>query len=100
MEVHSRKRVVFAYLVYKNYLSKKNRRYWVHPFTDSRLLRGHFSTSFEDLRNNPEKFYNYFRMSVKSFDELAARLIDKIKKNDTYMRKAIPPIEMLVVTLR
>jgi len=39
-------------------------------------------------------------MSVKSFDELAARLIDKIKKNDTYMRKAIPPIEMLVVTLR
>ncbi|KAE9522680.1 hypothetical protein AGLY_016902 [Aphis glycines] len=47
------------------YLSKKNRRYWVHPFTDSRLLRGHFSTSFEDLRNNPDKFYNYFRMSVK-----------------------------------
>lgn len=56
MEVYKRKRVIFTYLVYKNYvLKKKNnkRRYWVHPFTELRLTKGIFYISFENLRENP-----------------------------------------------
>lgn len=102
MEVYKKKRVIFTYLVYKNYvLNKKNkRRYWVHPFTDLRLTKGIFYTSFENLRENPDKFFNYFRMSVKSFDELAVKVTEKIKAQDTHMRLSIPPLEMLAVTLR
>jgi len=72
----------------------------MHPFTDSRLIRGRFNTSFPDLRGNPDKFFNYFRISVQSFDELAGRITDKIKSRDTRMRLAIPPLEMLAVTVR
>ncbi|XP_045477279.1 protein ANTAGONIST OF LIKE HETEROCHROMATIN PROTEIN 1-like [Harmonia axyridis] len=95
-----RKKIVFAYLVYKKYICKQNRRYWVHPYTDLRLLRGRFHTSFGALRENPDKFYNYYRMSVKSFDELAAKITPKIRSQDTWMRLSIPPLEMLAVTLR
>ena len=74
----------------------------MHPFTDSRLIRGRFNTSFADLEGNPDKFFffYYFRMSVQSFDEFAGRITDKIKSRDTRMRLAIPPLEMLAVTVR
>jgi hypothetical protein len=100
MDVYQRKRVIFAYLVYKKYILKQRRTYWVHPFTDLRLLRGRFYTSFADLRANSDKFFNYFRMSVQSFDELAEQITDKIKSQDTWMRLSKPPLEMLAVTLR
>ena len=75
----------------------------MHPFTDSRLITGRFTTSFADVRENRDKFFfffNYFRVSVQSFDELAGRITDKIKSRDTWMRLAIPPLEMLAVTVR
>lgn len=77
-----------------------NRRYWVHPFTDSRLLRGEFYTIYSDLRENSDKFYNYFRMSIRSFDELTARVTQKITSQDTCIRLSIPPLEIIAVTLR
>ncbi|GBN86779.1 hypothetical protein AVEN_230288-1 [Araneus ventricosus] len=100
MYVYRRKRVALAYLVYKKYISKQNRRYWVHPFVDSRLSRGRFRTTFGDLRENPDKFFNYFRMSVQSFDELAAKITHEIQNQNTRMRLSIPPLEMLAVTIR
>ena len=82
------------------YILIKKGQYWMHPFTDSRLIRGRFNTSFADLRGNRDKFFNYFRMSVQSFDELAGRIADKIKSQDTRMRLTIHPLEMLAVTVR
>lgn len=67
---------------------------------DRRLTCGIFYTSFNNLRENDVKFFNYFRMSVKSFDELAVKISAKIKSQDTCMRLSIPPLEMLAVTLR
>lgn len=100
MDIYHRKRAIFTYFVYKKYVTKKNRRYWIHPFTDLRLTRGRFYVSFVDLRENPDKFHNYFRMSIQSFDELADKITDKIKSQDTWMRLSIPPLEMIAVTLR
>jgi hypothetical protein len=76
--------------VQKKYVWTYNRRYWVYPFTDARLLRGESYTIFNDIRENPEKFFTYFQMSVRSFDELAATL--KIISQDTCMRLSIPPL--------
>jgi hypothetical protein len=39
-------------------------------------------------------------MSIKSFDELQVELSGYIKAEDTVMRLAILPVEMLAVTLR
>jgi hypothetical protein len=46
------------------------KRHCVHPLICCRLLKGHFYTPFGDLRANEAKFFNYFRMSSKSYDEL------------------------------
>lgn len=100
MDVYRRKRAVFAYIVYKNYLKHTERRFWEHPLVAKRLLKGTFTTMFIELREDDAKFFNYFRMSIKSFDELACRISDIIKSEDTVMRLAIPPLEMLAVTLR
>ncbi|KAJ8891978.1 hypothetical protein PR048_004543 [Dryococelus australis] len=76
MDLYRRKRVAFAYLVYKYVSSKRHRRYLTHPLVS-----------------------NYFRESSKAFDELATKLEASIKSNDTVMRLGIPPIELLAVTL-
>jgi len=72
----------------------------VHPFTDCRLLRGELYTTFSDIRENSEKFFTYFRMSVHSFDELAIKITPKIISQDTCLRLYIPPLEMIAVSLR
>ncbi|KAJ8892432.1 hypothetical protein PR048_005012 [Dryococelus australis] len=100
MDVVHRKRVGFAYLTYKYLMESSERRCWVHPFVSARLLKGAFVTTFADLRNDELKFYNYFRMSIKSFNELSARLRVALKLQDTKFRLAITPLEMLAVTLR
>ena len=43
---------------------------WVHPLVSQRLLKGQFHQLFDDLCEYPDKFWKYFRMSKKSFDEL------------------------------
>jgi len=48
----------------------------------------------------PEKFFEFYRMSVKSFDELLGLISAQIVKRNTVMRKSIEPAERLVVTLR
>lgn len=44
-----------------------------------------FTLLFEKLRRDPVKFFNYFRMSISTFDELLTtylRLISILKCND------------------
>lgn len=100
MEVEYEQRVLFAYYVYKFYICKKKRKYWVHPYVSARALQGAFARDFMDLRGDEVKFFNYFRMSQKSFDELHVKLSESLKAQDTNMRLAISPMEMLAVTLR
>ena len=53
-------------------ISKKKRRHrcWVHPLLRTRLQTAQFYTLFYELRKDESKFLKYFRMSLKSFDEL------------------------------
>ncbi|KAJ8896034.1 hypothetical protein PR048_001375 [Dryococelus australis] len=74
----------------------KKKRMWVHPCVNARLLKGAFVTSFMELREDENKFFNYFRLSVKSFYELVVKFEDRIKLEDTKLRVAITPAEMLV----
>lgn len=78
----------------------KNRLIWVHPINERRREAGAFHTLFEELRQDDTKFFNYFRMSVSSFDGLLERLKDTIQRKNTKMRNCIQPVEMLAITLR
>lgn len=73
---------------------------WIHPLVQERTAAGAFYTLFQRLRADEAKFFNYFRMSVASFDNLLGRIRNQICKQDSNMRPAIPPEEMLAVTLR
>lgn len=53
-----------------------------------------------DLRRDESKFFNYFRMSMTTFDDLLKRVNEDLKTHDTNMRKSITPEEKLAICLR
>ncbi|KAJ8877935.1 hypothetical protein PR048_022394 [Dryococelus australis] len=75
------------------------RNYCVHPVNSSRLLQGTFCVLFNQLREYECKFFNYFRMSFSSYDELYHTLENILQKEDTNMRLAIPPMEILALSI-
>lgn len=69
--------VCIVYSLYKiNMRQKKDkkikRRWWVHPLNLKRPREGQFQVTFLTLRKYPEEFFKYFRMSIKTFDELVS----------------------------
>lgn len=72
-----------------------------HSLNSTHLSEGSFNLIFESLRRNPVKFFNYFRMSALSFDELlTVHLLTRLTETDTNFRKCINLAEKLTVTLR
>ncbi|CAH1995541.1 unnamed protein product [Acanthoscelides obtectus] len=65
-----------------------------------RHSKGLFQTYFKDVHAFPDRFFNYTRMSVQSFDNLLEKIRNSIKGIDTRMRACISPEEKLVITLR
>ena len=95
-----RKRIIAMWFLHRRRRDqRRDRIYWVHPINQRRDEVGIYSL-FEELRADEKKFFNYFRMSVSSFDELHSRLKDHIQRQNTKMRNPIQPVEMLAVTLR
>ncbi|KAK8376455.1 hypothetical protein O3P69_009836 [Scylla paramamosain] len=62
--------------------------------------RGLQYTFYSDLCVDDKKFFNYFRISKPSFEELFSLIEDNITSSDTKMRRSIRPDEKLAVTLR
>jgi hypothetical protein len=57
-------------LALKTRRKRRIRRVWMHPTVSARLAHGSFYTLYNELREDDKKFFNYFRMSTESFDEL------------------------------
>lgn len=49
---------------------KRDRIYGIHPYISKRKKLGNFYTVYMDLLEHEDKLFIYFRMSIKSFDEL------------------------------
>lgn len=55
---------------------------WIHLLVAQRLLKQSFT--FIDLRNGQNKFFDYFRMSIKkSFGEILSKLEKKLESQIT-----------------
>jgi hypothetical protein len=74
--------------VERNKTSRK-RWWWTHPALPHRLSIGSFHTSLNNHRIYPDKFFQYYRMSVNSFDELLGLIGENIVRQDTIMRQSI-----------
>ncbi|KAK4311971.1 hypothetical protein Pmani_016562 [Petrolisthes manimaculis] len=96
----ARKKAVFAYAAMQAVKKKHHRQFWTHPINSTRFLQGEFFVLYENLKADDSKFFNYFRMSYPTFQELLARVTDVIKLQDTNMRPSIPPEEAVVLTIR
>lgn len=78
---------------------KKKRRYWLHPLNTRRICESPFYLKRANLRAHPDKFLDFYRMSISSFDELYNGIRDKIIKQNTCMI-SLNTEEKLTITLR
>ncbi|CAH2006548.1 unnamed protein product [Acanthoscelides obtectus] len=95
-----RRAIIIAalYYVWKRRTNRRQRLH-IHPLIEQRGITAEFVTLYVTLRADATKFFNYFRMSTRTFDELLAKTEDKLV-HSSLRRVPIPPIERLMVTLR
>jgi len=79
---------------------QNKRKYWVHPILQNRLTLSLYITLYPNLRVHEPKFFNYFRMSVQSFDWLLELIKEDITADENAIRYCISPEEKLIITLR
>lgn len=73
----------------------------VHKINKSRNIHGEFHHLYKQLREHPEKFNSYFRMSISTFDYILDKIEHKLfKKWTNFICNPINPTERLAVTLR
>ncbi|CAH1971178.1 unnamed protein product [Acanthoscelides obtectus] len=91
-----------VYLAYKYIIKKRRKRRWsIHPINSARNLRGTYYTLHKELRRDNDKFFNYYRMSIASFDELCEKLKNTFNKDRELIQGfAFEAEEMLSMTLR
>jgi hypothetical protein len=72
----------------------------VHPIIQEReKFDAFYYAQFNELRDDVNKFLNYFRMSVTSFDELHRRLKESLQRRNSKMRNCIQPAEMMAIAV-
>lgn len=79
------------------YLNPPNieRKFWVSPINENRENGERFRTFYHDIRQSPDKFFEYHRMSLLSFDERSY-----ITKKVTQFCNPISAKEQLTLTIR
>ena len=98
-----RNSVIALFLLYRRRKRRRNRLHWVHPIIQKREEFDSFYTPFGELRDDAKFFFfffNCFRMSASSFDEMHRRLKESLHRRNSKMRNCIQPVEMLSVVMR
>ncbi|GBM82602.1 hypothetical protein AVEN_255407-1, partial [Araneus ventricosus] len=94
------KRIAAMRLLYRRFRRRRiKRNYWVHPINQKREQIGIFHTILKELQKDENKFFNFFRMTIPSFNELHQRLKTKILRKNSKMRNSITSEEKLALTL-
>jgi hypothetical protein len=95
-----RNSVIALLLSYRRRKRRHNGLHWVHPIIQKREEFAAFYTLFGALWDGANKFFNYLRTSVSSFDEMRRRLKESLQRRNSKMRNCIQPVEMLAVAVR
>ena len=79
---------------------RRNRKSWV-DWISKRVQLGAYHKLVQELRMcDPQSYHHFLGMDVTTFDYLLRLVATLITLKDTFIRKAIPPAERLVLTLR
>ena len=80
---------------------RRRRAVWVRPWLQRRNLLGQYERLMSEIRDEDlPAFKNFVRVEPGMFHELLVRLGDRIRKKDTWYRKALDPGLKLAITLR
>ena len=94
---HQKRHLALALiLVQLNYTAS---RIWIHPVNNMRLEKSEFYGLYHDYRNYEDKFFNWYHMSTKQFDDLLEMIERWIQKKNTNFRESVYPEEQLCITL-
>lgn len=72
---------------------------WVHDIFTTREAESEYKLLFPDLKKDPQKFYEYFRMMPPTFEYILRKVTPKLTKQSNF-RTCIQPEEKLCITLR
>ena len=75
---HINRRYLLGLMFLRRRHRKRAREYRVHPLLTVRYMEGSFYTLFVKLRNHDSKFYNYFCISIHTFDFLVDRVTNSV----------------------
>jgi hypothetical protein len=81
--------IIALFLLYRRRKRRRNSLHWAHPVIQKREEFGAFETLFDELRDDENKFFNYFPMPVSSFDELHRRLNEGLQRRNSKVRNCI-----------
>ncbi|XP_060872557.1 uncharacterized protein LOC132946531 [Metopolophium dirhodum] len=76
------------------------RQFWVHPLNQKREKDYLFENFYTSIRKFPQKFFEYYRMSLTSFDELLEIIRPSLTKQHTNMRNPICVEQRLTITIK
>lgn len=77
----------------------KRRKYWVNELYTRRNEESEYVKLLDELRQQPRKFFEYFRMSLSTFEYILNRIKPRIERYSNF-RECIGPEEKLTITLR
>ena len=80
-------------------LDMQMRSLWVHPINNLRFEKGEFFMLYPDLRWYEDRFFQWYRMSTRKFDQLLCIVQNALRKQPTNFREPISPEEQLVITI-
>ena len=70
---------------------------WIHPVNNMKFEKSKFSGLYRDYREYEDKFFNWYHMSTKQFDDLLKMIERRIQ--NTNFRESVCPEEQLCITL-
>ena len=63
------------------------RRMWVHPINNLQFEKGEFFMLYPDLHKYEDKFFAWYRMSIRKFDQLLDIVQNSLWKQCTKFRE-------------
>ena len=79
---------------------KRRPRRWIRSWIQRRQIHGSYHALMQELSTeDPKGFQNFLKMGKTDFQELLAKVIPHIQRQDTWMQEAISAAKRLSITL-
>ena len=94
-----RRRHRLALVMMMHLLDIHVRSVWIHPINNLRFEKGEFVMLYPDLHKYEDRFFGWYRMSMKKFDELLGNVRNVLQKKCTKFRELVSAEEQLVIMI-